>query len=48
MDLGRADSAEAPLREARAVLDKQRRAHPLLGKEVDAAGQRFAEMSKTK
>ncbi|HEV7703465.1 MAG TPA: serine/threonine-protein kinase, partial [Gemmatimonadaceae bacterium] len=48
MDLGRADSAEAPLREARTVLDKQRRAHPLLGKEVDAAGQRFAEMSKTK
>ena len=48
MELGRADSADAPLRDGRAVLDKQRRSHPLLGKEADAAGGRFAEMRKTK
>jgi serine/threonine protein kinase/tetratricopeptide (TPR) repeat protein len=48
MELGRADSAEAPLRDARVVLDKQRRSHPLLGKEADIAGERFAEMRKAK
>jgi hypothetical protein len=47
MDLGRADSAEAPLRDGRAVLESQRRAHPLLAKEADAAGARFAEMRRT-
>ena len=48
MELGRPDSAEAPLRDARTVLDKHRRSHPLLGKEADIAGERFAEMRKTK
>ena len=48
MHLGRADSAEAPLREGREVLEKQRRAHPGLAKEADAAGRRFAEMQKGK
>lgn len=48
MELGRADSAEAPLRDAQAVLDKQRRSHPLLGKEADIAGDRFAQMRTAK
>jgi hypothetical protein len=48
MELGHADSAEAPLRYGRAVLEKERRAHPELAKEADAAGARFARMARKK
>jgi tetratricopeptide (TPR) repeat protein len=44
MAMGEVDSAEAPLREGRAVLDKQQRAHPGLAREANAAGVRFAAL----
>lgn len=39
--LGEADSAEAPLRDGRAVLMKARTAHPTLAAEADAANERL-------
>jgi serine/threonine-protein kinase len=46
MAVGEVDSAEAPLSEGRAVLEKQRRAHPGLAREANAAEARFAELRK--
>jgi serine/threonine protein kinase/tetratricopeptide (TPR) repeat protein len=44
--LGEADSAEAPLREGRAVLAKARTSHPLLVTEAEAANERRMKMRK--